>query len=86
MRIQHTRVRLAILTDMSRVSVTLPSRQVNDCACLYICRATSTGKIVRGVRGEGKYMVSVFFADTIKAKARQTYAVTSIILASSCGD
>ena len=31
-------------------------------------------------------MVSVFFADTVNAKARQTSTMTSIILASPCGD
>ena len=31
-------------------------------------------------------MVSVFFADTVNAKARHTSTMTSIILASPCGD
>ena len=31
-------------------------------------------------------MVSVFFADTVSAKARHTSTMTSIILASPCGD
>ena len=31
-------------------------------------------------------MVFVFFADTVSAKARQTSTITSIILASPCGD
>ena len=31
-------------------------------------------------------MVSVFFADTVNAKARQTFTMTSIILAIPCGD
>ena len=31
-------------------------------------------------------MVYVFFADTVKAKDRQTSTMTSIILASPCGD
>ena len=31
-------------------------------------------------------MVSVFFADMVKAKARRTSTMTSIILASTCGD
>ena len=31
-------------------------------------------------------MVSVFFADTVNAKARQTSTMASIILASPCGD
>ena len=31
-------------------------------------------------------MVSVFFADTVNAKARQTSTMTYIILASLCGD
>ena len=82
MRIQHARVRLAISTDMSGTSVTAPPRWVKDCTCLYVCPAASTCTIVRGVRGGGMHMVSVFFADTINAKARQTSTMTSIILAS----
>ena len=31
-------------------------------------------------------MVSVFFTDTVKAKARQTSTMTYIILVSPCGD
>ena len=31
-------------------------------------------------------MVSVFFADTVKAKARETSTVSSIILVIPCGD
>ena len=31
-------------------------------------------------------MVSVFFADTVKANTRRTSTMTSIILASACGD
>ena len=31
-------------------------------------------------------MVSVFFADTVNANARQTSTITSIVLASPCGD
>ena len=31
-------------------------------------------------------VVSVFFADTVNASARQTSTITSIILASPCGD
>ena len=32
------------------------------------------------------HAVSVFFADTVNAKVRQTPTMTSIILASPCGD
>ena len=32
------------------------------------------------------HVVSVFFADTVNAKTRQTSTMTSIILASPCGD
>ena len=32
------------------------------------------------------HMISVFFADTVNEKARQTSAITCIILASPCGD
>ena len=32
------------------------------------------------------HMVSVFFADTVNAKARQTSTITSIVLASLCGN
>ena len=53
---------------------------------MYICTAASIHTIVRGVRGRGMHMVSVFFADTINANARQTSTITSIILASLCGD
>ena len=86
MRIQHARVRLAISTDMFVVSVTAPPRLVKDCTCLQICPAASTRTIVRGVRGGGIHTVSVFFADTANANARQNYTITSIILASPCGD
>ena len=41
---------------------------------------------VRGVRGGDKHMVFVFFADKVNAKNRQTSTMTSIILASTCGD
>ena len=37
-------------------------------------------------RGGGMHMVSVFFADAVNAKARHTSTMTSIILASPCGD
>ena len=86
MRIQHARVRLAISTDISGVSVTAPPRYVKDYTCLNICPAASPRTIVRGVRGEGIHMVSVLFADMVKAKARRTSTITSIILAIPCGD
>ena len=31
-------------------------------------------------------MISVFFSDTVKAKTQQTSTITSIVLASPCGD
>ena len=42
--------------------------------------------IVRVVRGGGMHIVSVSFADTVRAKTRQTFTSTSIILASPRGD
>ena len=69
MRIQHAQVRLTISTDMSETWVMVPPRYVKDCTCLYVCPAASICTIVRGVRGGGMHMVSVFFADTVNSSS-----------------